>query len=115
MSVVVVARRRDLALLVVELLDLFVDDLLELLEGLRADEAAAVDEEVRGAGGLDVLAELGVRVDLLLVLLVLDRSLHLVDVEAQVGGGLLEVSVLELRLRSRTACRALPRSPVSPF
>ena len=41
---------------------------LELLERLRADEAAAVDEEVRRAAGLDVVGELGVGVDALLVL-----------------------------------------------
>ena len=44
--------------------ELLVDDLLELVERLRAGERDAVDEEVRRAVGADLLAERHVLVDL---------------------------------------------------
>jgi hypothetical protein len=51
---------------VLRLLELFVDDLLEGLEGLGADQVAAVDVEVRGAAGADGGGEGLVALDLLL-------------------------------------------------
>src|SRR5262249_13694245 len=75
-----------------------VDDRLELVDRLGADEAAAVDEEVRGAVGLEVVAQVLVLGDLLLVLVLRDGALHLGGVEAERLTVLEEVVVVELGL-----------------
>ena len=111
--VVEVLRRGALLEHLVGLLDLFVDDLLELVERLRTDEAATVDEHVRGAAGLHVVGELGVGVDLALVLVRLDRVFDLVDVELHVRGDLLEVGVLELGLRIEEAIVSFPEARIT--
>ena len=76
-----------------------VDERLELLEGLRADDAMSVDEEVRRATRLDVVGEGLVVADALRVCLVLDRCVDLRGVDADGPCHRREVRVLELGLR----------------
>src|SRR5690606_21975838 len=57
--------RRALGEELVGLLDLLVDDSLEIVEGARTADAAAVDEQRGGAARLGLVGGLGVAVDLL--------------------------------------------------
>ena len=86
--------------------DLLVDDGDELLDGLRADEAAAVDEEVRRARGAHVVAEVRVLVEDLLVLLLRDGVVRLAEVEPHGPGDGVEIGVVGPR---RIAGRARGR------
>src|SRR5207244_7630660 len=81
------------------LLDLLVDDRRELVERLRADETASVDEEVGRARRLHVVAEGDVVVDRLLERLRLHRGHRLLRIEADLLRDRLEMGVLELGLR----------------
>ena len=96
------------------LVDLLVDDRLELLERLRADQATAVDEEVRRAAGLDVLGQLHALIELLLVLVLVDGGLDLVHVEAELFADGFQILVFELRCESNSSSCA-SQKPLSPF
>src|SRR5687768_2946764 len=73
-----------------------VDDLLELLDGPRPEEEAAVDEEGGGARDPDARAVLDGRLDELVVARRLEAALELPAVQAQRGGADLEVLVAEV-------------------